>query len=64
VRAAADLQRRCVETAVGDPAMPLLVGVGLDIGEPAEAGGGSSGGALNVAARLCARAAPGPPAAP
>ncbi len=59
LRAAAELQRRCMDAAIHDPTLPLLVGVGLDIGEAAEAGDGTSARGLNIAARLCAHAGPG-----
>jgi YVTN family beta-propeller protein len=59
VRAAIDLQARCIDRTVNDPATPLVVGVGIDVGEPADEGEHRSASALNVAARLCARAAAG-----
>jgi YVTN family beta-propeller protein len=59
VRAAIELQARCMERTVHEPAEPLAVGVGIDVGEPADEGEHRSAAALNVAARLCARAAPG-----
>lgn len=58
LRAALDVQSRCVEATVREPSMPLAVGVGLDVGEPAAEGDQQSAAALNVAARLCARAEP------
>ena len=59
LRAAVDLQARFVEETVADPTLPLRVGIGLDAGEAVPLEGGHRGGALNVAARLCALAAPG-----
>jgi YVTN family beta-propeller protein len=59
VRAALDLQARCIDRTVHQPDEPLAVGVGIDVGEPADEGEHRSASALNVAARLCARAAPG-----
>src|SRR5215204_2212043 len=59
VRAAVGLQASCITRTLGDPRDRLPVGVGLDIGEPADEGANRSAAALNVAARLCARAAAG-----
>jgi peptide/nickel transport system substrate-binding protein len=59
VRAAIVLQQRCVEATIAEPDLPLLVGVGLDIGEAAESTGGYSGSGLNVASRLCSKAQAG-----
>ena len=59
LRAAVDLQSRFAEETSRDPTLPLRVGVGLDAGEAVPLEGGHRGGALNVAARLCAVAAPG-----
>jgi YVTN family beta-propeller protein len=59
IRAAVDLQNRFVDETVDDPALPLLVGIGLDIGEAVRFEGGYRGGALNLAARLCGQAGPG-----
>jgi len=53
------LQERFVTEAVRDAEMPLLVGIGLDVGEAVPMEGGYRGGALNLAARLCSLAAPG-----
>jgi len=53
------LQERFVTEAVRDAEMPLLVGIGLDVGEAVPVEGGYRGGALNLAARLCSLAAPG-----
>jgi class 3 adenylate cyclase len=59
LRASVELQRR-LRAATGDePAFPLGVGMGLDAGEAVPTEGGFRGGALNLAARLCAIAAPG-----
>ncbi|MGZ4504649.1 MAG: LuxR C-terminal-related transcriptional regulator [Nocardioidaceae bacterium] len=57
--AAVDLQDRFVREAVADPDRPLLVGIGLDVGEAVPVENGYRGSALNVAARLCSLAAPG-----
>lgn len=54
VRAAVELQDRFREAA-----LPRGVGVGLDAGEAVAVEGGFRGGALNLAARLCARAEAG-----
>jgi class 3 adenylate cyclase len=56
VRAAVDLQSTLA--AEQDPAMPLGVGIGIDVGEAVPLGKGYRGRALNLAARLCARARP------
>ena len=55
LRAAIDLQRR----SRVDPSLPLGIGIGLDAGEALPLEGGYRGGALNLASRLCALAAPG-----
>jgi class 3 adenylate cyclase/tetratricopeptide (TPR) repeat protein/DNA-binding XRE family transcriptional regulator len=57
LRAAVDLLTRCAGAAT--PELPLRAGVGLDVGEPISVPGGYRGEAINVAARLCAQAAPG-----
>jgi DNA-binding NarL/FixJ family response regulator/class 3 adenylate cyclase len=57
--AAVQLQNRYVQEAMDDPDQPLLVGIGLDVGEAVPVGDGYRGAALNVAARLCSLAAPG-----
>ena len=59
VRAAVALQSRCVASTVADTEAPLIVGMGLDVGEASAQEEAGSTLALNVAARLCARAAPG-----
>jgi YVTN family beta-propeller protein len=59
LRAAVALQRRFVEETRAEPELPLPVGIGLDIGEAVPVEGGYRGGALNLAARLCALAGPG-----
>ena len=59
LRAAVDLQRLVRERTEGVPALALGVGIGLDAGEAVPVEGGYRGGALNLAARLCSRAAPG-----
>jgi class 3 adenylate cyclase len=56
--AAVDLQARFRRPAEGEP-LALGVGIGLDAGEALPTEGGYRGGALNLAARLCARAHPG-----
>jgi adenylate cyclase len=58
VRAAVEIQERCIDATLRDPSVPLAVGVGLDVGEPADEGANQSAAALNVAARLCSRAGP------
>jgi class 3 adenylate cyclase len=59
LRAAVELQTRCVDETVADPSLPLPVGIGLDAGEAVAVEGGYRGGALNLAARLCGQAGPG-----
>jgi len=59
VRAAIELQAACAEEAADDPTLPLLVGVGIDVGEAVPVEGGFRGAALNTAARLCSKAAAG-----
>jgi class 3 adenylate cyclase len=57
IRAAIDLQARLAEESEADPSLPLKVGIGIDSGEAVQLADGSfRGAALNVAARLCARA--------
>ena len=59
IRAAVQVQRRLRELADGQPTFPLGVGMGIDSGEAVQTDGGYRGGALNLAARLCAVAKPG-----
>ncbi|HEX2069047.1 MAG TPA: adenylate/guanylate cyclase domain-containing protein, partial [Actinomycetota bacterium] len=59
LRAAVGLQTRFSEETSADPTLPLRVGIGLDAGEAVPVEGGFRGAPLNVAARLCAQAAPG-----
>jgi len=59
IRAAVELQRRLREERDGDARFPLGVGMGIDSGEAVPTEGGFRGGALNLAARLCAIAKPG-----
>ena len=57
IRCAVDLQARFDEEAATDHDLPLRVGIGIDSGEAVALEDGSyRGAALNVAARLCARA--------
>ena len=57
IRCAVDLQGRFDEEAELDHEIPLRVGIGIDSGESVALEDGSfRGAALNVAARLCARA--------
>jgi YVTN family beta-propeller protein len=56
---AVKLQKRFLEETKSDSRLPLGVGMGLDVGEAVPVEDGYRGRALNVAARLCARAAPG-----
>lgn len=59
LRAATDLADAFAEATVDDPTLPLGVGFGLDAGEAVPVAGGYRGGALNLAARLCSKAAAG-----
>jgi WD40 repeat protein/DNA-binding SARP family transcriptional activator/class 3 adenylate cyclase/tRNA A-37 threonylcarbamoyl transferase component Bud32 len=59
IRAAIDLERRFLTETIASPDLPLPVGIGLDVGEAVAVDGGYRGGALNLAARLCAEARPG-----
>ncbi|MBD0329418.1 MAG: AAA family ATPase [Thermoleophilia bacterium] len=59
VRAAAELVAGGLDETAADPTLPLLVGVGIDVGEAVPVDGGFRGLALNTAARLCARASAG-----
>jgi len=57
IRAAVDLQAMFKEETEADDELPLRVGIGIDSGEAVELPDGTfRGAALNVAARLCARA--------
>src|SRR5262245_24201118 len=56
VRAATEFLAVCAEEAATDPDLPLLVGIGIDVGEAVPVEGGFRGAALNTAARLCSRA--------
>jgi predicted ATPase/class 3 adenylate cyclase len=57
LRAAVDVQARFAEAATDT--LPLRVGMGIDAGEALRVRDGYRGGALNLAARLCARAQAG-----
>ena len=57
IRAALDLQAAMASDETAD--VPLGVGIGIDAGEAVPLGEGYRGRALNLAARLCARARPG-----
>ena len=59
VRAAVSLQDHFVAAARKTGEAPLVVGVGLDVGEVVDSGEATSGSAVNTAARLCSRAGPG-----
>ncbi|MCU1656272.1 MAG: hypothetical protein JWO57_928, partial [Pseudonocardiales bacterium] len=59
LRLAVALQQRFVDETVADANLPMTVGVGIDAGEAIRGVDGSRGEALNLAARLCARAKAG-----
>jgi basic membrane lipoprotein Med (substrate-binding protein (PBP1-ABC) superfamily)/class 3 adenylate cyclase len=58
LRAAVELQR-LFRGGTDEAGIELGVGIGIDAGEAVAVEGGYRGGALNLAARLCSRAAPG-----
>ena len=59
LRSAVELQRRCADEIRTAPELPLRLGIGIDAGEAVPVEGGFRGGALDLAARLCALAGPG-----
>ena len=59
LRFAVALQQRFVRLTAADPDHPMAVGIGADVGEAVRGPDGYRGGALNLAARLCARARAG-----
>lgn len=56
VLAATELQLTCLEEIERDSSLPLLVGVGIDIGPAVPVEDGYRGIAINLAARLCSAA--------
>jgi class 3 adenylate cyclase len=59
LRAAVELQQRLAELSSADPDNAIHCGIGLEAGEAVPVEDGYRGLALNLAARLCSRAAPG-----
>ena len=59
IRAAVEMQALFRRAGNAEDAFPLGVGIGIDAGEAVAVEGGYRGGALNLAARLCALAKPG-----
>jgi WD40 repeat protein/DNA-binding SARP family transcriptional activator/class 3 adenylate cyclase len=59
IRAAVELQAGLLQATRATPDLPLPAGIGLDAGEAVPVESGFRGGALNLAARLCAEAGPG-----
>ena len=59
VHAALELQATLAEESAADSSLPLLAGIGIAAGEAVRVGEGYRGSALNLAARLCGRAAAG-----
>jgi class 3 adenylate cyclase/WD40 repeat protein len=59
LRAAVEIQSAFADETASEPALPLGVGIGLDVGEAVPVGDGYRGAALNFAARLCSIAAAG-----
>ena len=58
VKAAVELVAVCTEDAA-EQGLPLLVGIGIDVGRAVPVESGFRGAALNTAARLCSQAAAG-----
>ena len=58
-RAGVALQLACREESALDPTLPVPAGVGVDAGESVRSGEQYHGSALNMAARLCAKAGAG-----
>jgi predicted ATPase/class 3 adenylate cyclase/Tfp pilus assembly protein PilF len=59
LRAALELQTRCIEQTQADLTLPLRVGVGVAAGEVVKVGDDYRGAAINLAARLCSLAVSG-----
>jgi class 3 adenylate cyclase len=59
VKAAHDLQARCLQESQVNENLPLDIGIGLDVGEAVEVEGGYRGTVINRAARLCSLARAG-----
>jgi class 3 adenylate cyclase/tetratricopeptide (TPR) repeat protein len=59
LRAAVELQARFAEETRRDPAFPMPVGMGLDVGEVIKVEDNYRGSAINLASRLCSLASPG-----
>ncbi len=59
LRCAVDVQRGFAEHAARDPEAAMRVRIGMSAGEPVAQDGDLFGAAVQLAARLCARAAPG-----
>lgn len=59
VRAGLEFQEACREATSEDPELPLPAGIGVDCGEAIPVEDGYRGIALNMAARLCSKAAAG-----
>jgi class 3 adenylate cyclase len=59
VKAAHDLQARCLQESQANEDLPLDIGIGLDVGEAVEVEGGYRGTVINRAARLCSLARAG-----
>lgn len=59
LRAALEFQCACAEETAATPELPLPVGIGIDCGEAIPVEDGFRGVALNMAARLCSKAAAG-----
>ena len=59
VRCALDIVGAAAAATGEDPALPILVGVGVHVGETSETPEGYVGSAVNLAARVCGQAAAG-----
>ena len=59
VRASVELQAACAEETADDPTLPMPIGIGIDAGPAVPVDDGYRGVAINMAARLCAKAGAG-----
>ena len=59
VRAGLEFQQACAEQSAAHPDLPLPVGIGIDHGKAVPVEDGYRGRVLNLAARLCSKAAGG-----
>jgi len=59
LRAAVELQDAYLDETRLEPYLPMMIGIGLDVGEAVAVGDGYRGSVLNLAARLCSAAEAG-----